>query len=156
MKLKLITALTLTVLWLGITLPVFAQEQLVKGTVREKNTQNPIAGATVVLKGTNVGTMTDADGAFSIKVTDGNSVLVVQFLGYGSQEIIVGTQSTIDVQLEDDITQLGEVVVTALGITREEESLGYSVTKVDNEDLTKVQTNNWLSSERPGSRSYDE
>jgi TonB-linked SusC/RagA family outer membrane protein len=145
MKLKLITALTHTVLWLGITLPAFAQEQLVKGTVREKISQNPIAGATVVLKGTNVGTMTDADGAFSIKVTDGNSVLVFQFLGYGSQEIIVGTQSTIDVQLEDDITQLGEVVVTALGITREEESLGYSVSKVDNEDITKVQTNNWLS-----------
>lgn len=146
MKLKLITALTHTVLWLGITLPAFAQEQLVKGTVREKISQNPIAGATVVLKGTNVGTMTDADGAFSIKVTDGNSVLVVQFLGYGSQEITVGTQSTIDVQLEDDITQLGEVVVTALGITREEESLGYSVSKVNNEDITKVQSNNWLSS----------
>src|SRR5918993_164498 len=136
MKLKLIAALTLTVLWLGISFPAMAQ-QVVKGTVLDKNNgRAPVAGATVVLKGTTVGTMTDADGAFSIAVPDGNAVLVVQFLGYVSQEITVGNQSVITVELEDDITQLGEVVVTALGLTREEESLGYSVTKVDNEDIT--------------------
>lgn len=145
MKLKLITALTLTVLWLGTTFPAMAQEQIVKGTVLDKNNgQAPLAGATVVIKGTTVGTMTDADGAFSITVPDGNSVLVVQFLGFISQEITVGNQTMITVQLEDDAKLLSGVVVTALGLTREEESLGYSVTKVDNEDLTKVPTNNWL------------
>lgn len=145
MKLKLITTLTHAVLWLGITLPAMAQ-QVVKGTVLDKNNgQTPVAGATIVLKGTNVGTMTDADGAFSINVPDGNAVLVIQFLGFISQEITVGNQSVITVLLEDDVTQLSEVVVTALGITREEESLGYSVTKVGNEDITKAQSNNWLS-----------
>lgn len=145
MKLKLITALTHTVLWLGIALPAMAQ-QVVKGTVLDKNNgQAAVAGATVVLKGTNVGTMTDADGAFSINVPDGNAVLVIQFLGFISQEITVGNQSVITVLLEDDITQLSTVVVTALGLTREEESLGYAVGKVNNEDITKAQNNNWLS-----------
>lgn len=145
MKSKTFTVLFLPLLWLGLSLPAMAQVRLVKGTVLEKATQTPVAGATVVLKGTTEGTITDANGEFSINVPDESAVLVIQFIGYTPQEIAVGTQSSLTVHLEENIAMLGDVVVTALGLTREEESLGYSVTKVGSGDITQVQTNNWLS-----------
>jgi len=83
-------------------------------------------------------------GAYSIKVSGENPVLVIQFLGYMKQEITVGNKSVIDVVMQEDAIQLGTVVVTALGITREEKSLGYAVTKVNSELITQVETRNWL------------
>lgn len=127
-----------------VMLPVMAQERQVTGTVFEPDGVTPIFGATVVLKGTSTGTSTDGKGAYSLKVTGANPVLEIQFLGYVKQEIPVGDRSVINVTLQEEAIEVTAVVVTALGLTREEKSLGYAVTNVGSEELTQVVTSNWL------------
>lgn len=141
------TILTLVTVWLLLSASVqtMAQERVVRGTVLDSKDQAPVVGASILVKGTSSGTITDVDGKFTISVPDRNSVLVVSFIGYTGREVTVGNQSVIDVTLEESATELSGVVVTALGLSREEASLGYSVTKVDNTALTQVPTNNWLS-----------
>ncbi len=73
----------------------------------------------VIVKGTSNGTTTDADGKYTIGVTGSDAVLVFSFIGFQTQEVAVGSRSTVDVSLAEDITQLGEVVVTALGVEKE-------------------------------------
>lgn len=127
-----------------VMLPVMAQDRQVTGTVLEPDGVTPIFGATVVLKGTATGTSTDSRGAYSLRVTGANPVLEIQFLGYVKQEIPVGDRSVINVTLQEEAIEVSAVVVTALGLTREEKSLGYAVTKVGSEELTQVVTSNWL------------
>ncbi len=140
--LKIILATFLMAL---VMLPVMAQERQVTGTVYEPDGVTPVLGATVVLKGTTTGTSTDARGAYSIRVTGTNPVLEIQFLGYIKQEIPVGNQGVINVTLQEEAIEVSAVVVTALGLTREEKSLGYAVSKVESEELTQVVSSNWLS-----------
>jgi TonB-linked SusC/RagA family outer membrane protein len=139
--LKIILATFLMAL---VMLPVMAQERQVTGTVYEPDGVTPVFGATVVLRGTTTGTSTDARGAYSIRVTGANPVLEIQFLGYVKQEIAVGNQSVINVVLQEEAIEVSAVVVTALGLTREEKSLGYAVSKVRSEELTQVVATNWL------------
>jgi TonB-linked SusC/RagA family outer membrane protein len=140
--LKIILATFLMAL---VMLPVMAQERQVTGTVFEPDGVTPIFGATVVLKGTSTGTSTDSRGAYSLRVTGTNPVLEFQFLGYVKQEIPVGDRSVITVVLQEEAIEVSAVVVTALGLTREEKSLGYAVSKVGSEELTNVVSTNWLS-----------
>jgi len=140
--LKIILATFLMAL---VMLPVMGQERQVTGTVFEPDGATPIFGATVVLKGTTTGTSTDSRGAYSIRVTGAGAVLEFQFLGYVKQEITVGDRSVINVTLQEEAIEVSAVVVTALGITREEKSLGYAVSKVGSEELTNVVSTNWLS-----------
>ena len=140
--LKIILATFLMAL---VMLPVMAQERQVTGTVYEPDGVTPVLGATVVLKGTTTGTSTDARGAYSIRVTGTNPVLEIQFLGYIKQELAVGDRNVINVVLQEEAIEVSAVVVTALGLTREEKSLGYAVSKVASEEITQVVTNNWLS-----------
>lgn len=99
----------------------------------------PVSGANVVVKGQVLGTITDVDGRYSLSVP-AKSVLVVTFIGYKTKEVPVGKQSVINVTLSEDAELLDEVVVTALGIKREEKALGYSVQKVGGERLAAVKT----------------
>jgi len=146
MKIKPDLKIVLAILLLALVVfPAMAQERQVTGTVYEPDGVTPVFGATVVIKGTSTGTSTDARGAYSIRVTGDNPVLEIQFLGYVKQEVAVGTRTVINVVLEEEAIEVSAVVVTALGLTREEKSLGYAVTKVDNEDLTKAVNSNWLS-----------
>jgi TonB-linked SusC/RagA family outer membrane protein len=140
--LKIILA---TILMALVMLPVMGQERQVTGTVFEPDGATPVFGATVVLKGTTTGTSTDSRGAYSIRVTGAGAVLEFQFLGYVKQEITVGDRSVINVTLQEEAIEVSAVVVTALGITREEKSLGYAVSKVGSEELTNVVSTNWLS-----------
>ncbi len=97
-----------------------------------------VPGASVVVKGTTNGTTADVDGKFSILLPDpGNSVLVISFIGFRSQEIAVQNQTAINVTLQEDATELNEVVVTALGIEKETKSLTYAVQQVDGDQLTR-------------------
>ncbi len=89
----------------------------VKGIITDEN-NSPIPGANILLKGTTTGVTTDINGAFSITVPDENAVLVVSFIGYASQEITVGTQTNLSVQLKPDVQQLSEVVVVGYGTQR--------------------------------------
>lgn len=113
-------------------------QQIVSGTISDAQSGEPIPGATILIKGTSTGTTTDLDGNYRIQVKDENSVLVFSFIGYLTLEEAVGSRSVIDLPMRADITQLNEVVVTALGIERDSRTLGYSVSNVDGSSLTKA------------------
>ncbi|TVZ26880.1 TonB-linked SusC/RagA family outer membrane protein [Gillisia sp. Hel_I_86] len=120
----------------------FAQDKTVTGTVTD-DTGLPLPGVNIIVKGTNSGTQTDFDGNYSISAQAQNT-LVFSFIGFTKQEVVVGTQTTINVTLETDAAQLDEVVVTALGIERSEKSLGYGVSTVKSEELNEVRETNVL------------
>ncbi len=127
-----------------IALPSLAQMQ-VGGTVTSSDGSG-IPGVNIAIRGAAGGTITDIDGNYSIQVPNENAVLVFSYVGFESQERTVGNNSTIDIELSEDVTALSEVVVTALGIRREEKSLGYSVAKVDGEEFERVVQENVLNS----------
>jgi len=105
-----------------------AQERTVSGKVTSADDGSGVPGVNVVLQGTTNGTITDGDGNFKVTIPSEGGTLVFSFVGMKTQEIKVGSRSVIDVQMESDATELGEVVVTAIGISREKASLGYGVT----------------------------
>src|SRR5690606_15248647 len=94
----------------------------------------------------NQGTITDVDGQYSLTVAGPESTLVVSSIGYRSQTIQVGNRTVLDIQLEPDISELSEVVVTAFGIEREKKALGYSVQEVNTEELTTAREANVVNS----------
>ena len=112
----------------------------------------PIIGASVLVKGSSTGSVTDIDGKFSVEVPVG-STLVVSFVGYATEEVKVGAASDYTVTLKDDTQSLSEVVVTAMGIKKEKKALGYSVSDINSKELMKnKQTNvvNSLAGKIPG------
>jgi TonB-linked SusC/RagA family outer membrane protein len=113
----------------------------VSGTIKD-GTGAPVPGVSVLLKGTSIGTTTDADGKFTITVNSENDILVISFIGYATQEVAVQNRTSIDIVLAEDVTELNEVVVTALGIEKERKSLGYSVTEVKGDQFTQARETN--------------
>ena len=99
-------------------------------------------GVNILLKGTTTGAVSDAQGNYVINVENENSVLVFSFVGYVDQEIVVGNQSVINVQMEVDESNLEEVVVTALGIEKSAKSLGYATSTVHSDELSINRTPN--------------
>ncbi len=127
------------------TLPLVQQSgKKITGTVLDA-TGMPVIGANVMVKGTTNGTITDMDGKFTLEV-DNNATLVVSYIGFANQEIKVGNQTNLSIAMKEDSQALDELVVTALGIKREEKALGYSVQKVSGEDLSVVKGVNVASS----------
>lgn len=118
----------------------FAQQIRVTGKVNDLN-QEPLPGATVVVKGTNRGTVTDVEGMYTIQAAAGE-ILVFSFVGFETVEKTVGNSNTIDVNLSEGLA-LNEVVVTALGIKRDEKALGYATQKIASEELLDARSNNW-------------
>jgi TonB-linked SusC/RagA family outer membrane protein len=102
----------------------FAQGRVVTGTVTSVEDGMGVPGATVLVKGTTIGTATDIDGKYSINVPAGSNVLVFTFVGLTSQEVNIGNRSTINVALESDITALSEVIVTGYGTQPKREVTG--------------------------------
>ncbi|WP_422362120.1 SusC/RagA family TonB-linked outer membrane protein [Reichenbachiella sp.] len=117
------------------TSSAFAQESLVSGTIKDAESGEPIPGVNVVAKGTSNGTVTDIDGKYSVNV-DSNTVLVISYVGFETQEVVVGTRSTIDIDLGYDVSQLGEVVVIGYGEVDRGDVTG-SVIAVDSDDFNK-------------------
>ncbi|UOR04971.1 SusC/RagA family TonB-linked outer membrane protein [Hymenobacter aerilatus] len=113
----------------------------VSGRVLDAQGQG-LPGVSIRIKDTSTGTVTDAEGRYQLSAESGQ-VLLFSFIGYTTQEVKVEEKSTYDVVLREDATSLNEVVVTALGIQREEKALGYAVSKLDNEALTEAKSNNW-------------
>lgn len=101
-----------------------------------------LPGVSVLVKGTTTGTSSDISGNYTINVPDGSSVLIFSFIGFASQEVVVGTQTTIDIVLAEDVSQLSEVVVTALGIEKDTRKLGYSVSTVSGDQMNKARETN--------------
>ncbi|MDR2120152.1 MAG: SusC/RagA family TonB-linked outer membrane protein [Tannerella sp.] len=103
----------------------------------------PVAGASVLVKGTTNGTVTDADGRFSLDGVRNGATIRVSFLGYIAQEIPYTGQTSLSITLEEDAQALQEVVVTAMGLTKQSRALGYAMSTVNATELTKVGTPNF-------------
>ncbi|WP_339876231.1 SusC/RagA family TonB-linked outer membrane protein [uncultured Algoriphagus sp.] len=120
---------------LTLSYEVSAQQRVITGTVISEEDGLGLPGATVLVKGTTVGTTTDLDGNYSITVPAGSDVLIYSFVGLKSSEEVIGNRTIINITLMTDAAQLNEVVVTAIGIEREKKALGYGVTTVGDEQL---------------------
>lgn len=121
--------------WIALMFVLFAtqawaQERTVTGRVTSAEDGSPIPGVNVVQKGTSTGTATDADGKFTLLVSPGGS-LVFSFIGLESKEVLIGDQTVVDVSLSLDVTQLSEVVVTALNIAVDKDRVGAASSQVN-------------------------
>ena len=121
-------------------------QKTITGKVTGTEDGSALPGVTVAVKGTTTGTITDLEGNYKITVPAGSNTLVFTFVGMKTQEVEIGTKTSVDVALEPSATQLEGVVVTALGISREKKSLGYAVQDVKGEELTKAKENNIVNS----------
>ncbi|MCY7350962.1 MAG: SusC/RagA family TonB-linked outer membrane protein [Cytophagaceae bacterium] len=129
-------------LLLGLPLaPLFAQDRLVSGRVLSGEDGAGLPGASVLLKGTNTGTSTDAEGRFRLSVPTSGKLLVT-FIGFVTQEVAPGNQTTLDITLKADANQLSEVVVTAFGIEKEKKALGYSQQSLSSKAIADVRPAN--------------
>ncbi|MBK8490172.1 MAG: TonB-dependent receptor [Saprospirales bacterium] len=115
-------------------------QRTVTGKVTDQQGE-ALIGANILAKGTSAGTVTEVDGTYSLRIPEGANVLVFSYTGFETQEINLGASNVVDVVLAEGVT-LETAVVTALGITRDERSLGYAVDAVDGEDLTNVRDAN--------------
>lgn len=129
----------LTVLLMLISSLAWSQSRTVTGKVTDANDQAGIPGVNVVEKGTTNGTVTDVDGNFSINVSD-NATLVFSFVGYASEEIPVGTQTSISVSMTSDVTSLDEVIVVGYG-SQQKKELTSSVVSLSEKDFNKGNVN---------------
>lgn len=137
--------LVLIVLAIGFSISSYAQ-QTVSGKVLEKDTEIPLLGVSVLVKGTTTGTTTDFDGNYSLSDVGNDAILEFSYIGFKTLEIPVSGQSTINVALQEDGEQLDEVVLTALNIQRDKESLGYSISQVDATQVNVARENNVMNS----------
>jgi TonB-linked SusC/RagA family outer membrane protein len=133
---------TLLLLYAGF---IAAQQIEISGVVTESANGEAIPGVSVVEKGTTNGTITDLDGRFSLSASE-EATIVFSFIGFATQEIVPGTSGTYNVQLEPAVFDVDEVVVTALGLSREKKSLGYTVTEVQSDEVSTVKETNVMNS----------
>src|SRR5215211_3215402 len=140
--LQLLTALFLLI----VLLPSkgMAQQRTISGTVKAED-QTPLPGVTISVKNTNRITQTDANGDFSIQSATGET-LVITYVGYTAQELKVANNSVFQVTLRASGNNMNEVVVTALGIKKEQKALGYSVSNLNAQELMKNKNTNVINS----------
>ncbi|MBN1186426.1 MAG: SusC/RagA family TonB-linked outer membrane protein, partial [Bacteroidales bacterium] len=119
------------------SLSLWAQTKTITGKITGSDDGLPIPGAAIMVKGTSIGTVTNADGVYSLQIPDNATTLWVSYMGMKTQEVEIQGRSTINVALQSDTKQVDEVVVTAMGISREKKSLGYSVQDIKGEQLTR-------------------
>ena len=127
---------------LGLLLSAHAQEREITGSVKD-HAGAGIVGATILVEGTTIGSTTDASGHFSLNAPE-DAKLNISFIGYESQQVDVAGRTHIPVSLKEDSHTIDDVVVTAMGITRSEKTLGYSVSTVKSDELTKARDGNIL------------
>lgn len=109
------------------------QDTKITGTVEDEF--GPVAGASVVIKGTTNGTMTDMDGHFTLEGVKKGDIIQISFIGFATQDIPYTEQTALNVKLEEDAQKLDEVVVTALGMKRDKKALGYAMQELKGDEL---------------------
>ncbi|SHI58834.1 TonB-linked outer membrane protein, SusC/RagA family [Hymenobacter daecheongensis DSM 21074] len=134
MKKLILLSLFLSLIFVGRS---WAQNKAVSGKVLDASTNEGLPGVSVLVKGTTIGTATNSDGNYTLLVPDNATTLEFKQLGYTSSTMPIGASKTIDVTLTVDSKQLSEVVVTALGISREKRALGYAVTEIKSEQVVQ-------------------
>ena len=133
-------ALLLAIFAIGLS-SVLAQNRQITGTVTSADDGSSIPGVSVAVKGTTLGTITDIEGKYNIKVPQGAKTLVFSFVGMQTKEVAI-TGNVVNAALEADVVGLNEVVVTAMGIARTKKSIGYSATTVGSDDISNAKTVN--------------
>ena len=140
----------LSLLLLGFALSVsFAQQRTVTGTVTSED-QGALPGVNIVVQGTTQGAVTDGQGNFSISVSGDDATLVFSFIGYSTQAVPVGSQTTINVTLAPDVTSLDEIVVTAYATQKKKDltGLGKPVRSCIMRGWTRPSSSHWTSRPR--------
>lgn len=122
------------------------QGRRITGRISVSTDGSPIQGASILVKGTRIGTSSDHNGSYAITAQGNDPVLIISAVGYKMQEVTVGNKSVVDVSLEESSETLKEAVVTALGIQRDKRSLGYAVGEVQGKDISRVAQENVLNS----------
>ncbi|MGE5419361.1 MAG: SusC/RagA family TonB-linked outer membrane protein [Chloroflexota bacterium] len=118
---------------------LMAQTNVITGTVTSAvEAEGPIPGVTVQVKGTTIGAITDVNGKYSITAPANATTLVFSYVGMKTQEVAISGQSVVNCTLQSDVVGLNEVVVTAMGISREKKALGYAVQDVKSDQLTQA------------------
>lgn len=123
---------------------LWSQERTITGIVKNAADGSPVVKATVQVKGTKNVTTTDSKGAFSIGANS-NQTLVISSVGFKSIEKVIGSETELNLELTTSATEIEGVVVTALGISRQQKALGYSAQQINGEELTEARSNNWSS-----------
>lgn len=134
LRLKIVAMLLL------LTSIALAQDRSVNGRVTSKEDGSPLPGVNVVVKGSTTGTVTDSDGKYTVSVPSTGATLVFSFIGLKVEEVSVGEQAIVDVQLVADITQLSEIVVTGTGVATEKKKLAIAVESVTSDKLPPAPT----------------
>jgi hypothetical protein len=142
---KLLLLIVLSVFIGGSAL--FAQTIVITGTVTSSvEGEGTIPGVSVFVQGTTIGANTDVNGKYTLSVPQNATTLVFTYIGMKRVELAIAGQTVINVTMEPDLLGLNEVVVTALGITREKKSLGYATQSVTGDAVSTVKTNNFVNS----------
>ncbi len=141
-QLRSVKMLSLTLVWSLLSMWAVAQQRTITGNVQSDKDGAAIANATVIVKGTNRSATTNDRGNFTISAGS-NELLVVSSVGYITREVRAGNRNEINILLSESVRDMDVVVVTALGIKREEKALGYSTTTVQGEELTSALSSNW-------------
>ncbi|MGN0231448.1 MAG: carboxypeptidase-like regulatory domain-containing protein, partial [Muribaculaceae bacterium] len=126
---------------LMLFLSVPAYSQVVKGKVLDKNSNEPIIGASVQVKGTNIGTMTDIEGEFELNVKNGNATLQVSYIGYTTAVQPLEGKTSITILLKESITELEDVVVIGYGVQKKSDLTG-AIASVNAEDIASLPATN--------------
>ena len=149
--------LLLAVLTIGLfcSWQVALAQKTITGKVTDDKDGTTMPGVTVLVKGTTIGTITDGQGVYKIDAPANATTLVFSFVGFNAKEVATGTQSIINVKLKGGDSQLGEVVVTAMGISKKDKALGYAAPTVTSNEIIKTSPTNFamaLYGKAPGLR----
>src|SRR5690606_5701012 len=123
---------------------VSAQQRNISGVVTNANDGSPVPNASVQVKGTDRGTTSNTRGEYSIAAST-DETIVVSIIGFAPMEQVVGSSNTLNFNLGADAVEMQGVVVTALGITRQQKALGYSAQQINTDELNDARSNNWSS-----------
>ena len=120
-------------------------KRTIKGVVSDVSGE-PLIGVSVLVKGTSIGASTNIDGVYSVEVPNNNAVLEFSYVGYQKATLSLANASSYDVVMHEETRVLQEVVVTAMGISRESKTLTYATQTIKNEEVTRIKDNNFINS----------
>lgn len=125
------------------SLKISQQSRKISGVVKDANNQ-PVIGASVAVKGTTMGAMTDIDGNFALTIPGDAKLLVISLIGMKTQEVVIGNKTEFSVTLEDNAVKMDDVVVTALGIKKEAKAISYNVQQLNADEVNKISDANFI------------
>jgi TonB-linked SusC/RagA family outer membrane protein len=135
---RLIYKLSIVMAVLCVSTMSYGQGRTISGKVTTLDGGDPLEGVSVLVTGTEVATVTNAEGSYSISVPDGSTELQFLFIGFKTEKVTLSTGNTVNVQMVEDYFGLGETVVTAIGVKKEVKSLGFAATQVKAKEITQT------------------